>query len=330
MQRTLLLLLAIAVAALVGWFSTLERAPVLRERGGPIVGLDLDGPLMLQGQVQLDPRVPSGSVTLRMTYLESGGSARLQESVDGAGSFAFEGLAPGKVRLEVLAPGAREPLAVRDELALPVQETVAFDLRGMLMLTEVEVSLPTGEPAPEAMVAWRASGDGPFDHFGLAKDGQLVLATGVDVLDLYVQAKEARSQLVRGVIGSTRVELRPGLSVTLGLPAGLDPVADGVQLRGSVVRSEPPKILEDALRGIVDYLRLVDRIDLSGGGSVPVEVPSSGVYRVEWRLFGKQDDRFLPFPGSPEPSTFAVRASTPGATVIPPFPESLYRAAIER
>ena len=287
------------------------------------------GSCIVEGQVELDEDVPLGVVRVHFRTIE-GVQAERNVAVGDDGYFHFSGPAGGRAMLEVFAPGRSDPIRVAGPLRLqsPV-DPIHFDLKGQLVVSVVEVLDPEGLPAEAAQVAWRPSGAEVFRDFGLATNGVYTLATAVDPVDLYVQSKGARSQLVRNVVGETRVELRPRISVVLQLPEGINPQADGVQLLGSVIRNKAPKALEGSLPAIIHYLRVVDRINLGSRTSGAIELPSGGSYRVEWRLFDSGNDRFLSFPGSPAPSTFEIRANQQGSVVVPFFPEELYSASIQ-
>lgn len=328
MSRVLQVSLAVVLTVLLTWFLRLGAQTPGGRDFEPAYTLGLDGPMAVAGVVELDEGVPAGLVQVQARYAALG-VAVLSTAVDADGRFDLTGLLDDPVVLEVMAPGSEEPLEAIGPLDLAaVTDPLVVDLRGRLSIATVDVWGPDGLPVAEAQVAWRPSGMQAFRHFGLAMNGELVLATAVDPIDLYVQCAGARSQLIRDVVGQTRVELRPRISAQFELPAEVDPEADGVLLDGSVIRNAPPKILAGSTHAIIDYLRIVDRIQLSSNVPTSIEVPSSGSYRVEWRMFDAMSDDYLPFPGSPDPSTFEVWANLQGSTVVPLFPEELYRAAL--
>lgn len=332
MQRLIQIVLVVIVGLLTAWFTTLEPSGPPEHSYTHVSVLDLDGPGVLEGRVFLDPGTPGGAVRVVLDYSEPLGQPSLNETLSDTGEFIFARVVPGRATLSLLAPEGGAPLVQLEDVEVAGIEADVrleqLDLRGRLALVPIRVLAPGGEPAKQAMVAWRSSSGGPFRHYRLTQEGCITLATASDLIDLYVQSEGARSRLVRDVLGDTQIELRPSLEAELELPAEIGPEADGVQLTGHVLRVSLPSALEGSSSSIVDYLRVADVIEGSAGASITVHVASSGQYRVEWHLWDDEQDIRLRFPGTPEPSIFEVRANRPGALVTPSFPIELYRAAL--
>lgn len=332
MQRLIQIVLVVAVGLLAVWFATLEPSGPPEPRFTPDRVLDLDGPAVLEGRVRLDPGTPGGVVRVVLEYSEPLGQPSRNETLSETGEFLFARVVSGRCTLSLLAPEGGAPLVQLEDLEVAGIEADPrlrqLDLRGRLALVLVRVLAPGGEPAKRAMVAWRPSSGGSFRQFRLTEDGCITLASASELIDLYVQSEGARSRLVRDVLGEAQVELRPSLEAELELPAEIGPEADGVQLTGQVLRVSLPNALEGSSSSIVDYLRVADVIEGSAGTSITVHVACSGHYRVVWQLWDDAQDIRLRFPGTPEPSTFEVRANRPGAIVTPSFPVELYRAAL--
>ncbi|MFT7680548.1 MAG: hypothetical protein ACI8QC_004554 [Planctomycetota bacterium] len=332
MQRQIQISMVVTVGLLTAWFATLGPSSPPKLRPALASVLDFDGPAVLEGRVQLDPGTPADVVRVVLDYSEPLGQPRLNQTLSATGEFIFPGVVSGRATLSLVAPEGGPPLVQLKDLEVAGMRADPrlrqLDLRGRLALIPVRVLAPGGEPAEQAMVAWRSSGEQAFRHFRLTQDGSITLVTACDLIDLYIQSEGARSCLIRGVLGEAQVELRPSLEAELELPAEIGPMSTGVSLTGHVSRVTLPTALEGSSSSIVDYLRRVDRVDGSEGDSVTIRVASSGQYTVEWHLWDLEREIKLHFPGKPEPSTFEVRASSPGATVTPSFPLELYRAAL--
>ena len=144
-------------------------------------------------------------------------------SPDRAGAFRSKGLTPGEYTVVVFLEGVAEPLLQVDEVRVSAGETTfdarleEIDLR-FLHVFEIEITDHLGIPIEEGWVGVREATQEedayPSNWFS---ESHFRVVVPYDAVDLKVEAGRFRTQLVRGVIGDTRVMLDPWPSVLLAL-----------------------------------------------------------------------------------------------------------------
>ena len=143
--------------------------------------------------------------------------------------WTWPAVAPGRYRLLVHSRCLHRPVAVVDDVVVVEGERndspqLQLDLAGMPV---VELRVPQAASTPQGVVPGVVAvleGDTVGPRL-LQLDSELAWFVGSSPIDVRVRVPGCRDRIVRGVVGQQRVELEPGIPMTLqieGAPTGVD------------------------------------------------------------------------------------------------------------
>ena len=213
------------------------------------------------------------------------------QAKDGRLQRDWQGLEPGRYRLQALCAGVAEPIVAIDAIEIadgPCTDPrlVDIELRGRVRAFEIRATASDGSPiaSRDAFVVIRSSGD-DWCGFSLAP-GFVKLAAPVAV-DLIVLAKGHKVAFVNGVLDARTIALEAATEAQLAL-ALPSPLPEGAQLQ---LRLKPTLELPRRARmqldngsgmGAENFFVEEATVDAAGKATVPVRFP--GAYTVEATL----------------------------------------------
>lgn len=233
-------------------------------------------------------------------------------SADGRTQRVWQGLQPGRYRLQVLCRGVAEPIAAIDAIEIaegPCSDPrlAAVDLRGRLRSFEIRATTADGSAvaSPDAFVILRSRGE-DWCGFHLGRGTVTLLAPAA--VDLLVVAKGHRAAFVDGVFDSRTIQLEkaPETRLVLTLPS---PLPEGIELRLRLQpRLELPRNAHLQLdtgrgMGVEDFLVEEVLVGADGAALVPVRYP--GIHRIDAMV------------GTGRRGSTSVRDFAPGTITLP-------------
>ncbi len=209
------------------WCAGVETVPgatgvqVVMQRAGRVAGT-----------VQLDAGENAGDYMLTLTQgaAEDPQSPRATVILEGDGRFAFESVAPGVCRLDLLPLGSSHVFATLDGLSVVAGEDCAdprlhpFDARGLTRSLRLRAVNAAGEPVPNFRVR-EMRADGGEDEF-YANQGEVRVPVRAAASDFLVVAEGFLTVSLPRVTQDQEVRMQPGprVRITLtgawSLPAG--------------------------------------------------------------------------------------------------------------
>ncbi|HEX6813079.1 MAG TPA: hypothetical protein VF384_15755 [Planctomycetota bacterium] len=224
------------------------------------------------------------------------------QAKDGRVQQDWQGLKPGRYRLQALCTGVAEPIATIDAVEIaegPCADPrlVDIDLRGRIRVFEIRATTSDGTAVAsrDAFVVIRSSGD---DWSGFHLGAGVVKIGAPSVVDLVVVAKGHKTAFVNGVSDARTIALEVAAEthVALVLPS---PLPEGAALR---LRLRPALELPRSARlqldtgrpglSVADFFAEEAIVDAAGKATVPVRCP--GLHTVEATLsFGPRGGAYI-------------------------------------
>jgi len=239
---------------------------------------------------------------------------RQLQAKDGRVQQDWQGLKPGRYRLQALCAGGAEPIVAIDAIEIadgPCTDPrlVDIDLRGRVRVFEIRATASDATPiaSRDAFVVIRSSGD---DWSGFQLAAGFVKIAAPAAVDLIVLAKGHKTAFVNGVFDARTIALEAAAEAHLAL-ALPSPLPEGatlrLRLRPTLELPRRARMQLDNGRGMqaADFFVEEAIVDASGKATVPVRYPGS--YTIEATLsFGQRGGAYI---RDFEPPTITLPAS---------------------
>jgi hypothetical protein len=225
----------------------------------------------------------------------------LAQAKDGRVQRDWQGLKPGRYRLQALCAGVAEPIVAIDAVEVidgPCADPrlVDIDVRGRVRAFEIRATASDGTPitSRDAFVVIRSSGD---DWCGFQLAAGFVKIAAPAAVDLIVVAKGHKAAFVNGVFDARTIALEaaPETHLALVLPSPL-PEGAALQLRLKPTLELPrrARMQLDNGSGMGAESFFVEEAIVDALGKVTVPVRYPGPYTIEASLsFGQRGGTYI-------------------------------------
>ena len=274
-----------------------ERQPFQMGAAGLQVLMTKAG--MVEGSVLLEKGVESHDLFAELVREGDDSTARARP--DHTGSFRFSSLKPGVASVRLRTFGSRKPFFVVSGVAVRSGEITKdrrlqnIKIEGVRTVT-CSVVDQAGQPIRDAVVVVLAAADQKNFEGHILPRGKARVVTSATSLDVFAYAKGYKDAKVRGVTSGQKIVLGPAIEVRLSLPRGiappgapyelevrLEPLDPLVPHRGNSTLHRGPTSTTSSHGAVAWADRCEAKCDARG--RAVILVPSTGRYRVRWRVY---------------------------------------------